>query len=131
MGRFSVRIACFDKAATVYLTRLRIAQIILNMCRKLIVALLILGWISLSGFDVVEDLDEVPGQVSVSSASPINSAKVGGRGPLANNMVESANRIPLADSVPVTFCEAVFELDPAPDFRRHFQLHKLYRVFLI
>lgn len=30
------------------------------MFRKLIAALLILGWISLSGFDLVEDLDEVP-----------------------------------------------------------------------
>jgi hypothetical protein len=101
------------------------------MCRKLTVALLILGWISLSGFDVVEDLDEIPGQVSVSSSSPINSAKVGGRGPLANNMVESANRTRAADPAPVSFFEGVFDFDPAPDFRRHFQLHKLYRVFLI
>jgi hypothetical protein len=59
------------------------------MCRRLIAVLLILGWISLSGFDVVEDLDEIPGQVTISSASPDNNpiSKRGGWGPLANNIV--------------------------------------------
>jgi hypothetical protein len=106
---------------------------ILPMCRKLIAALLILGWISLSGFDVVEDLDEVPGQVAVSSSSPDDSStsKRGGWGPLVNNIVESANRTQRADVALVSFTSTTFDPDPVLDFRRHFPLHKLYRVFLI
>ena len=106
---------------------------ILNMCRKLIAVLLIFGWISLSGFDLVEDLDEIPGQVAVSSSSPDNSStsKQGGWGPLANNMVESANLQQQTEISLFNFTSAIFHLDTVLDFRRHFQLHKLYRVFLI
>jgi len=104
-----------------------------SMCRKLIGALLILGWVSLSCFDVVEDLDEIPGQVAVSSASPDDSStsKRGGWGPLANNIVESANRTQQADIAPVRFTPTIFDPDPILDFRGHFHLHKLYHVFLI
>ena len=104
-----------------------------RVCRKLIAALLILGWISLSGFDVVEDLDEIPGQLAVSSTSPDDSStsKRGGWGPLANNIVESANRTQQADVALVSFTPTIFDPHPVLDFRRHFALHKLYRVFLI
>jgi hypothetical protein len=102
------------------------------MCRKLIAALLVIGWISLSGFDVVEDLDEVPGQRAVSTSSPYDNAnaKRGGWGPLANNMVESANR---TQSIEITIASfiATFEVESFRVIRRHFQLHKLYHVFLI
>jgi len=104
------------------------------MCRKLVIALLILGWVSLSCFDVVEDLDEIPGELAISSASSEDSStsEVGGWGPLANNIVESVNRIPeTADVALVSFTETIFDFNPILNFRRHFQLHKLYRVFLI
>lgn len=103
------------------------------MCRRLLAALLIIGWVSLSGFDVVEDLDEVPGQVAVSTSSPDDSStsKRGGWGPLANNIIESANRIQQLNSALVSFTPTIFAFDPVLVFRRHFQLHKLYRVFLI
>jgi len=103
------------------------------MCRKILAALLILGWVSLSCFDVVEDLDEIPGQVAVSNSSSdgSSSSKRGGWGPLANNMVESANPTEQADVFLISFTPIAFEFDPVFDFRRHFQLHKLYRVFLI
>jgi hypothetical protein len=67
---------------------------IAGMFRKVIAALLIVGWVSFSGFDVVEDLDEMPGQIAVSSRSADGSAdsKRGGWGPLANNIIESAYR---------------------------------------
>ena len=105
---------------------------IVRMCRKLIAALLILGWTSLSGFDVVEDLDEIPGCAAVSNASPDGStSKRGGWGPLANNIVESANRIQQVDVAPVSPFPAIFNFAQLFDFRRHSQLHKLYRVFLI
>jgi len=103
------------------------------MCGKLIVAVLILGWISLSGFDLVEDLDEIPGQVAVPSSSPDDSStsKRGGWGPLANNIVESANRTQQTDVALVRFTPTIFDPNPVLDFRGHLQLHKLYRVYLI
>jgi hypothetical protein len=104
-----------------------------SMCRKIIAALVIVGWISLSVFDVVEDLDEVPGQASVSTSSPDDgTSKRGGWGPLANNIVESANQIKKADDIAlVSFIPIIFEFLPVLDFRKHSQLHKLFRVFLI
>lgn len=104
-----------------------------NMCRRVIAALLILGWISLSGFDVVEDLDEIPGQVAVSSASPQDGStpKRVGWGPLANNIVESANRTLQDDLEVVSFTATIFDPDPVLEFRRHSRLHKLHHVFLI
>ena len=106
---------------------------ILIMCRKLIAVLLIFGWISLSGFDLVEDLDEIPGQAAVSSSAPDNSSssKRGGWGPLANNIVESANHTREAEVALISFTASTFDLQPVFDFRKHIQLHKLYRVFLI
>ena len=103
------------------------------MCRRVLAALLIFGWISLSGFDVVEDLDEVPGQAAVSKAPDNDSSgsKRGGWGPLANNIIESANRTQKSEITPVAFTPTIVHFDLIPDFRRHFQLHKLYRVFLI
>jgi hypothetical protein len=110
-----------------------IAGIIPRMWRRLISALLVIGWISLSGFDVVEDLDEVPGRAAVSSSSPDENTlgKRGGWGHLANNMVESANPSQRTDATNVRFSPTIFKFEPVSDLRRHFQLHKLYRVFLI
>ena len=102
------------------------------MCRKVIATLLIAGWVILSGFDVLEDL-EFPGGVVVSRLShdPDSTSTVAGWGALANNIVESAHRIThnyldLAGST-------VFspDLHSVPDFRAHFPLHKRYHVFLI
>lgn len=103
------------------------------MCRKFVAVLVILGWVSLSCFDVVEDLDEIPGQVAVSNSSPDGSstAKRGGWGPLANNIVESANQTEQTGVGLISFTPIAFEFNRVFDLRRHFQLHKLYRVFLI
>ena len=102
------------------------------MCRKLIAALLILGWISLSCFDVVEDLDEIPTQAAISSSSPdSSSSKISGWGPLLNNIVEFANFAERPDFLLVSFTPTTLEFDPIVDFRAHINLHKLYHVFLI
>jgi hypothetical protein len=104
---------------------------ILIMLRKLIAALLILGWISLSGFDVVEDLDEVPCRVASTSPDGSSSSKRGEWEPFVNNIVdECANRTQQAD-VALVSSPTIFDLDPILDFRGHVQLHKLYHVFLI
>jgi hypothetical protein len=88
------------------------------MRRKLAV-LLIIGWVILSGFDVLEDLKSR----SASYAS--------GRGALANNIIESAHRV-TPDYVDL-LSSIVFSpaLQPVAFFRAYFQLHKLYRKFLI
>jgi hypothetical protein len=102
------------------------------MCRKVIATLLIAGWIILSGFDVLEDL-EFPGGVAVSRLShdPSSTPTVAGWGALANNIVESAYRIQQASFDLVGSTTLTLDLDSVPDFRAYFQLHKLYHVFLI
>lgn len=102
------------------------------MWRRILATLLILGWVSLSVFDVVEDLDEVPAQAAVSSSSPDDGfSKRGGWGPLANNIVESATRTDKISAALIISGPSVFHLKSVYVFRRPFQLHKLYRVFLI
>src|SRR6266550_2054107 len=103
-------LACFRCAFDQNLTSSWITRMVFNVCRKILVALLILGWISLSGFDLIEDLDEIPGQVAVSSASPLDSStsKRGGWGPLANNIVESAaNLTQQADVTLISFIPTI------------------------
>ncbi len=103
------------------------------MCRKLLAALLILGWISLSCFDVVEDLDEIPGQAAVSHGSPDNAnSKIWGWGPLLHNIVEFANSAERPDFALFSFTDTIPIHDPILDeFRGYIHLHKLYHVFLI
>ena len=95
--------------------------------------LVILGWISLSCFDVVEDLNEIPGQAAVSKSSLKDNAstKRGGWGPLANNIVESAIYSEPDYIALVTFIPTIIDSDSFLDFHAYFPLHKLHRVFLI
>jgi hypothetical protein len=114
------------------LTSCRIIGMIRRMCRRLLAALLIFGWVSLSGFDVVEDLDEIPGQIQISTAP--DDAGPGSKramGSLANNSIESASRTKPANLAPVDFGVIIFRIAPLTEFRKHSQLHKLFRVFLI
>jgi hypothetical protein len=104
-----------------------------GMWKTVLVALIILGRISLSGFDVVEDLDDVPGQSQL-SITP-NESSPGSKQfwqfidfhdnwqPLPNNIIPSARRIE------ATTIETFHYVGPA-EFRKH-SLHKLFRVFLI
>lgn len=103
------------------------------MCRKLLAALLILGWISLSCFDVVEDLDEIPAHAEFSSTSPDSAnSKMWGWGPLLHNIVEFANSAEQPDFGFVSVTPTIPNLDPILDeYRGHIHLHKLYHVFLI
>ena len=102
-----------------------------SMFRRLVAALLIIGWISLSGFDVIEDLDEAPGQIQISATPDAGLGPKRAMGALANNIIESAGRTKPASFAPVDFGCVVFRLAPITEFRKHSQLHKLFRVFLI
>ena len=102
------------------------------MSRKFWAVLLIFGWVSLSGFDVLDDLDEVPGQAAVSRSSHEGSSNSKrATGALANNIIESASPIPEVQGLIVNLVSGVFPIYSIPDFHRRSQLHKLYQVFLI
>jgi hypothetical protein len=93
-----------------------------RVCRKILAALLIIGWVNLSGFDLLEDFDDISSQAAVSSALPKDNSKskLGGWRTLANNIVESAVRIVQDYSALLTFTAIIFDLDAFLDFRRHF-----------
>jgi hypothetical protein len=114
------------------LTTYQLAEMISGMFRRVVATLLVIGWISLSGFDVIEDLDEVPGQAAMSTSSSEHAAtKPGGFDPLANNMIESANRTQQAVSFSFPLTRTRVFADPIQIYRKHSSLHKLYRVFLL
>jgi len=100
------------------------------MWRRIVAALLIAGWVALSGFDVVEDLDDASRQ-SVVSKSSNGDRSIRGWGPLANNIIESANRTQQDYGTLVSFTARILNVDALLDLRRQLPLHKLYRVFLI
>ena len=104
----------------------------LIICRKLASALLILGWISLLCFDLVEDLDKIPAQASVSRSSTDNSnSRLWGWGPLLNNIVEFATFTEQPDLSLVSLTPIVLNPDPTLGFPVHIHLHQLYLIFLI
>jgi hypothetical protein len=92
------------------------------MFRRIVAALLIIGWVSLSGFDVVEDLDDISRQTVLSSASPDNSSKVRGRESMAINIIESANRIQQDSGTLVSSTASSFNHYHLLDLRRPLQL---------
>ncbi len=103
------------------------------MWRKIVGTLVILGWISLSCFDVVEDLNEIPDQAAVFKSFPEGNAstKRGAWGPLANNIVESAIYTKQDYIALLTFIPTIIDSESFLDFHAYFPLHKLHRVFLI
>ena len=102
----------------------------LPMYRKPLAILLVCSWVILSGFDLLEDLDESldPGAQS-SRACRVPHGASGTN--VANNIVESADRVQ-------PFYTGLFDLpsvhasaDLDLSFKKASQLHKLHRVFLI
>ena len=99
------------------------------MLRKVLARLLVVFWVILSGFDLVEDL-ELPNSVKI-AASPASLLNTAPRLHALNNIVESADH--KADSF-----ACVFDLQPADvsvgsfaGSNRVSRLHKLHRVYLI
>ena len=100
------------------------------MLRKLLGLLLVFSWISLSGFDVTEDLD-LPDQMEFQSSTDSPET---GHGPvrlLVRNIVESANQPhSLWPSLLEQFATTKNIYTPH-HFQKTSKLHKLHRVFLI
>ncbi len=105
------------------------------MLRKFSAILLVLGWICLSGFDVVEDLDALSASPASVSANVPEEAGFPKRGFLvhrANNMVELAYgthqvEITLSRFLP----DHSFSFASTPVLRLHSLRHVLFRVLLI
>lgn len=101
------------------------------MSRRLIAVLLAFAWVSLTGFDLLEDLKLAPGDSAYAQSGKSHSAQWSRHHGLTNNIVESAlsahgNYAPLSrlnDSRPA--------IHPLSSLHRVLALHKLHRVFLI
>ena len=107
-------------------------EMIRAMLQKLIAGLLIFGWVTLSGFDLLEDFKPFSGPVlGADRAADDGRAPRDGWGALANNIVESANRAPEVIAAPHTSSVVIGNVGTAVDFRGFFLRHKLYRVYLI
>jgi hypothetical protein len=103
------------------------------MLRKALAALLILSWVVLSGFDLLEDFGFKTGPSISSEGTPDKSLPphFRHRVSLANNIVESAHIEQLF--YPSLFGQTSFRASnhPISSFHRVFELYKLHRVFLI
>jgi hypothetical protein len=100
------------------------------MYRKSLAVLLVCFWVILSGFDLLEDLDESlnPGSQS-SRASRVPHGTPGIN--IANNIVESADRIQPFYADLLELPSAHSSADLSLSFKKTSRLHKLNRVFLI
>jgi hypothetical protein len=101
------------------------------MLRKLVAVLLVLSWVILSGFDVVEDLD-LPDEVELCSSKSAEPSAAPWSCRLVNNIVESANISSDRDPVVVTRPaerHGGFTAPAASSIK--LKLHKLHAIFLI
>jgi hypothetical protein len=116
-----------------WLTTATIQQMIRGMLKRRLAAFLILGWVLLSGLDLIEDFGEISAAGAVANAASADSLKLKRTwwGALADNMVESATRLPHAFVELAVLIAVICSFDVATDFRRCSRLHKLLRVFLI
>jgi hypothetical protein len=110
------------------------------MWKRVVAALIILGWISLPGLDVVEDLFDVPGQTQLSTAPNESSPRSkqfwqfidfhDEWQPLPNNIIELTSRTKAATIEAVTSSPIIFHYVRPAEFRKN-SLHNLFRIFLI
>jgi hypothetical protein len=101
------------------------------MLRKSLAVLLVLSWVILSGFDVVEDLD-LPDEVELCHSRSNESSGAPWSCRLVNNIVESAHAP--SDRNPVLLSQPNIAHAPAPVVTVAFtklKLHKLHAIFLV
>ena len=100
------------------------------MARRFLALLLIISWLSLSGFDVLEDLD-FPNQIELYSSTVSPLLDHGRTARLTHNMVESAGHSKMRyfncmeqRAVRLVICSPT-------QFQKISKLHKLHHAFLI
>jgi hypothetical protein len=98
---------------------------------RIIALLLVFSWITLSGFDVVEDLD-LSDQIEFQSSTDGPLIDNGSTGVLAVNIDESSDYTPTRlPSLPEQFASATTVYTPHLFIKKISKLHKFHRVFLI
>jgi len=101
------------------------------MLRRILIAVLIMDWVSLSIVDLLEDLRVPSQQIAYNQngqAYPLKSSRPSN---LANNMVESALAAYAADAPLLRANHSQWAIHPLASLNRALSLHKLHRVFLI
>jgi hypothetical protein len=100
------------------------------MARRFLALILIISWLSLSGFDVLEDLD-FPNQIELYSSTASPLLDHGQTARLTHNMVESAGHSKVRyfncmeqRAVRLVICSPT-------QFQKISKLHKLHHAFLI
>jgi hypothetical protein len=102
------------------------------MLRKPLAALLILSWVALSGFDLLEDLEFETGPSAYSGGTDKSLPPYfKHRGSLANNIVESAHSEQLSYLSLLGLTVFHSPNYSGSSFHRVSELYKLHRVFLI
>lgn len=99
------------------------------MLRKALAVLLILSWVILSGFDLLEDLD-LPIQAGIDG--PLQDS--GPKGPgvdLVNNLLESGDRARFSHGGLFALPVVDLPVEATTVSKKVFKIHKLNHVFLI
>lgn len=101
------------------------------MCARLVSVLLVVGWVSLSAFDLLEDL-KIPTGGSAYTQTDKSYAHRWSRHPsLANNIIESAVNAPSAYVPLVNPNRPPSAIYPLTSPHGVLEIHKLHRVLLI
>jgi len=102
------------------------------MLRRLLAVLLVLSWVTLAAFDLLEDLDS-PGDSVVHSTGSTDDRLPNGGHPsqLTNNILEWGDRIGLSSQGLLQLASFDLVLDASKAFKRASNIHKLHCVFLI
>jgi hypothetical protein len=102
----------------------------LPMLHRALAVLLVLSWVILSGFDVLEDLDPF-GQIEFHSSAGPSTHGVGHTISLANNIIESADHSRPRHSVTRHQPTVHLSVDVYVVVQSSSKLHKLHHIFLI
>jgi len=103
--------------------------------RKTVAVLLVLSWVILSGFDLLEDL-RLPIHFGLHSPKEATLPGVGKAVKLVNDNLERGSRTLTSQlglfKLPAVQSTALqLLLNTSTVFKKAFRLHKLYRIFLI
>jgi hypothetical protein len=101
------------------------------MPRRILIAVLVMGWVSLSIFDLLEDLRVPSQQIAFNQTGQVHPLKSSRPSNLANNMVESALTAPSVHAPLLRPDHSQSAIHPLASLNRALSLHKLHRVFLI
>ena len=101
------------------------------MFRKLVAVFLVFAWVSLSAFDLLEDLKVTSADGAYTQTGKSHSPSWGRHPSLANNIVESAVNVPAAPTPLLQPNGSSSAIHPPTSSHNFLELHKLHRVLLI